>query len=209
MTEIEQINQILHDPKRKFRPYNEAEQLESDRLQSDSNLTDQQILEGLKKLYENYHNIKMPKTGKCYLCGRNCDIYELISEDFEFTWSIEPCTESCQKRKYEREEARLDLHSELGQKMVRKYAKLSREQRRELIDGYEGDYHYARHPHEIINGIEHYDAGADDAYADGIWEEAEESDLHYKTMGFVDWLVFDYKGEEMWKEMKVKKEESE
>ena len=100
----------------------------------------------------------------------------------------------------------VNMQSRLGQKMVRKYAMLVEDQRYELLDLFERPAFNERYPSTFKNGIESSDVGAWDSYGEELSNEAKESNLTNLGQDFVDWLVFDKRGEQLWKSMKPRRE---
>ena len=212
MTDYYQIMEKMYSRKSKayLSPYNESQEQRREELLSresfNGKYTEQQRIDGLREIFEAHWQVTIPKTAKCNHCSKDRGVREYIDDDGDFNFAIEPCTNECERWQQKREESRVSMWSELGQKMVRKWAKLSVEQRRELLDDFERPLMKA----EAISkyGIYHDDQGVWDQFGEELNEQAEEADLSYLDYTFVNWLVFDRNGEASWKAMKVMKEES-
>jgi len=191
--------------KRNFRPYtDEMEERREELLSRESfngKYTSQQRTDGLQKLFEEYWQVIVPKTAKCPHCSKDRAVVGYVDEDGEFDIDIVPCTNECERYQQKREENRFNGTSEQYNKMVRRWAKLSVEQRRELLDDFERPSMNEANPVICRNGIDHYDQGVWDQYGEELNEQAEEADLSYLDHAFVNWLVFDRNGEASWKAM--------
>ena len=214
MTDYFEIQEKMYSRKSKayLSPYNESQEQRREELLSresfNGKYTEQQRIDGLREIFEAHWQVTIPKTAKCPHCSKDRDVAEYIDDDGDFNFAIEPCTNECERWQQKREESRVSMWSELGQKMVRKWAKLSVEQRRELLDDFERPSMNEANPVICRNGIDHYDQGVWDQFGEELNEQAEEADLSYLDYTFVNWLVFDRNGEASWKAMKVMKEES-
>ena len=158
-------------------------------------------LQGCKKLYEQQYE-KVPKTVPCKICKKEVPTVDGLDEDGEYHWTIGYCTEGCDEVLVERQENRFIGTSEQYNKMVRKFAKLDKEQRHTLYR----TFSQATDLDHITWDQWDTDAWDCDGWADSCWEASDETELDYYRHDFIHWLVFDFNGEQTWKN--IMKEES-
>ena len=155
------------------------------------------VIEREKKAYEQ-QNGEVPKTVLCDICKREVPTVDELDENDEYCWTVDFCTESCEKvrqanyhKDLERYENRFIGTSKQYNKMVRKFAKLNREQRHTIYRAFSR----ATDLDHITFDQWDTDAWDGDGWAESCWEASDEAKLEYYRHDFIHWLVFDYDGE--------------
>jgi len=116
----------------------------------------------------------------CEKCKANIDI---IWQSY--------CSDRCYQKNEEREASRFRFTSKLALKVERKFGKLDKEQRYLIYRK------YAETGLTITTEQWETDAWECDAFAENCSEQADETDLGYYPHDFIQWLVFDSYGEEL------------
>ena len=115
---------------------------------------------------------------------------EKCKANIEIMWQSY-CSSGCWQENEDREASRFRFTSKLALKVERKFDKLDKEQRYWIYTKYEET------GLTITTEQWETDAWECDAFAEHCSEQADETDLGYYPHAFIQWLVFDSYGEEL------------